>query len=126
MSCYLLSGGQNSPYGVYHLADLRSTSATGPSGRAHALDLARPSVYNKGGEAFEPLEVGTMRRRAYGRDTELSIRMFAVMFLLAAVYLFFLTVLWASGVSFIFIVVIAAVMLGVQYYFSDKMVLMAM
>ena len=67
-----------------------------------------------------------MRRRAYGRDTELSIRMFAVMFLLAAVYLFFLTVLWASGVSFIFIVVIAAVMLGVQYYFSDKMVLMAM
>ncbi|HKZ50452.1 MAG TPA: zinc metalloprotease HtpX [Dehalococcoidia bacterium] len=67
-----------------------------------------------------------MRRRAYGRDTELSIRMFAVMFLLAAVYLFFLTVLWAAGVGVIFIAVIAGVMLLVQYYFSDKMVLMAM
>src|SRR3990172_3237914 len=67
-----------------------------------------------------------MRTKWYGRDTELSVRMFVTMFLLAAVYLGFLTVLWQSGLDFVSLALIAAVLLGVQYYFSDKMVLWTM
>ncbi len=67
-----------------------------------------------------------MRRKWYGRDTELSVRMFITMFLLAAVYLGFLAVLWQSGLDFVSLAVIAALLLGVQYYFSDKMVLWTM
>lgn len=64
-----------------------------------------------------------MRRKWYGRDTELTIRMFLVMFLLAVVYLFFLTFLWAAGLDFFTLAIIAALMLGVQYFFSDKIAL---
>jgi heat shock protein HtpX len=52
--------------------------------------------------------------------------MFITMFLLAAVYLGFLAVLWQSGLDFVSLAVIAALLLGVQYYFSDKMVLWTM
>ena len=48
------------------------------------------------------------------------------MFLLAAVYLGFLTALWAAGFDFVSLAVIAAVLVGVQYYFSDQMVLWSM
>jgi heat shock protein HtpX len=67
-----------------------------------------------------------MNRRTIGRDPELTFRMFLTMFLLAVVYLAFMTVLWAAGAPFMFIIIMAAVMLGIQYYFSDKMVLWAM
>ncbi|MBI4234460.1 MAG: zinc metalloprotease HtpX [Chloroflexi bacterium] len=67
-----------------------------------------------------------MHRRDIGRDPGLSARMFLVMFLLALVYLFFVSVLWALGVNWIVIAVFAAIMLGIQYYFSDKLVLMSM
>ena len=67
-----------------------------------------------------------MRRKWYGRDTELSVRMFLTMFLLAALYLGFLVVLWRSGVGFVTLALIAGVMLGVQYFFSDKLVLLSM
>jgi heat shock protein HtpX len=60
------------------------------------------------------------------KDWGLTFRMYLVMFLLALVYLFFLSVLWALGINWIFIGVIAAVMLFVQYVFSDKLVLMSM
>jgi heat shock protein HtpX len=52
--------------------------------------------------------------------------MFLVMALLGVLYLGFIAVLWAIGLSFVFIIVIAAVMLGIQYFFSDKIALAAM
>lgn len=67
-----------------------------------------------------------MQRRLYGRDTELTVRMLLVGAMLLAVYVFFMWALWAIGLSFAFIIVIAAVMLGIQYFASDKLVLMTM
>jgi heat shock protein HtpX len=67
-----------------------------------------------------------MRRSLYGRDTELSVRMFVVMFLLAALYLAFLFVLYQAGFGYSTIIVIAAILLAVQYYFSDRLVLMSL
>jgi len=64
-----------------------------------------------------------MRRKWYGGDTQLSIRMFIVMFLLTAVYLAFLWVLWEAGVGMVTLIFIAAIMAGVQYFMSDKLVL---
>jgi heat shock protein HtpX len=52
--------------------------------------------------------------------------MFIVMFLLAALYLGFIAILFAARVDAITIAVIAGALLFVQYYFSDKIVLMAM
>ena len=64
-----------------------------------------------------------MRRRWQGGDLGLSIRMFLVMFLLAALYLGFLVVLASAGVDFVSLIVIAAVLLGVQFFLSDKIAL---
>src|SRR3990170_4809524 len=65
-------------------------------------------------------------RRWYGRDTGLSVRMFLTMFLLAVVYLAFLTFLFWIGVDSLFLVVIAGGFVLAQYFFSDKLVLMTM
>lgn len=62
----------------------------------------------------------------WGRDTELSVRMFLVMFLLAVLYLGFIAVLWAVGVQFIAIIIIALALLSVQYFLSDKIALLSM
>lgn len=70
--------------------------------------------------------VEEMRTRWYGRDTGLAVRMFVTMFLLFALYLAFITVLWFAGLDFFSLLVIAGVLLGVQYYFSDKLVLWSM
>lgn len=67
-----------------------------------------------------------MRSRHWYRDGGLQARMAFVMFLLAALYLFFMTVLWSTGVNFIVILFVAGGLLFVQYYFSDKMVLASM
>lgn len=67
-----------------------------------------------------------MRQRAIGHDAGLSTRMFLVMALLGVLYLGFMAVLWSIGLNFAFLIVIAAVMLGVQYFFSDKIALAAM
>ncbi|MCL5110734.1 MAG: zinc metalloprotease HtpX [Chloroflexi bacterium] len=67
-----------------------------------------------------------MRRSLYGRDTELSVRMFIVMFLLAALYLAFVFVLYQAGLGYSTIIVIAAILLAAQYYFSDKLVLLSL
>jgi len=45
------------------------------------------------------------------------------MFLLAALYLLFIAILWAAGVGFIIIAVIAGGMLLIQYFTSDQLVL---
>ncbi|MGI6285855.1 zinc metalloprotease HtpX [Neomoorella humiferrea] len=65
-------------------------------------------------------------RRQIGSDAGLTARMFLTMFLLAAVYLFFLVVLWQAGVSYTGIIIFVGIMLAVQYYFSDRMVLWSM
>ncbi|MCL5257468.1 MAG: zinc metalloprotease HtpX [Chloroflexi bacterium] len=67
-----------------------------------------------------------MRRKWYGRDTQLTIRMFLTMFLLFAVYAAFMAVLWYIGVGLLPLVLIAAVFLFIQYYYSDRLVLWSM
>ena len=66
------------------------------------------------------------RRRGIGKDRGLQLRMYFVMFNLALVYLFFIGAMFVLGVDLIFIGVIAALLLGVQYFFSDKLVLRSM
>jgi heat shock protein HtpX len=65
------------------------------------------------------------RRRWYGRDTGLSVRMFIVMLLLAALYLAFVLVLDALHVPVGTLVVIVGLMLAAQYYYADRLVLLA-
>ena len=65
-----------------------------------------------------------MRQHTYGRDRELTFRMFFTMFLLAAVFVAFLGLLFWAGIHPIFILVIAVAMALFQYYGSDKLVLM--
>jgi heat shock protein HtpX len=64
-----------------------------------------------------------MRQRWYGGDMGLQARMFITMFLLAALYLGFMAAMFYAGVDAGAIMLFAMVMLGVQYFFSDKLVL---
>lgn len=61
-------------------------------------------------------------RRSFG-DPQLSFRMFFTMFLLAALYLAFVLVLFQAGLDSASMLVIVGLMLAAQYYFSDQMVL---
>ncbi len=67
-----------------------------------------------------------MRRGIYKPDTELTIRMFGTLFLLGLVYLVFMGVLLAAGTGILMMVVFAGVMLLIQYFTSDKLVLWSM
>ncbi len=67
-----------------------------------------------------------MNRNWYGHDAGLSTRMFITMFLLALLYLAFLAVLWGVGVDYLSLLIVAAAMLGIQYYFSDRLALWSM
>ncbi len=49
--------------------------------------------------------------------------MFFTIFLLVVVYLFFLAVLSSYGTSSIFMIIFTGLFMGVQYFYSDKMVL---
>jgi heat shock protein HtpX len=69
------------------------------------------------------VEVNPLNRKAIGRDTGLTVRMFLTMFLLAALYLAFVFVLVRAGVGIIFVALIAGGLLVVQYYLSDTLVL---
>lgn len=62
----------------------------------------------------------------YKRDLQLSARMLLTMFLLGAVYLAFLFFLWYLHVNIILLIVLAAVILGVQFFFADKIALFSM
>src|SRR5690349_19430807 len=66
------------------------------------------------------------RPTSFGKDTGLQARMVLTMFLLGLVYVVFMGVLFAAGASAVFIVVIAAVLFGVQFFASDKLALHAM
>ncbi len=61
--------------------------------------------------------------RKWERDLGLQGRMFFTMFLLIVVYLFFLAVLSYYGTSSIFMIIFIGLFMGVQYFYSDKMVL---
>jgi heat shock protein HtpX len=67
-----------------------------------------------------------MARHWYSEDKQLTLRMLLVLFLLAALYLGFIAVLWSSGVSLAGVVLVAALLLGAQYYYSDRIVLWSM
>ncbi len=59
------------------------------------------------------------------RDWGLKVRMWFTMFMLFLITIAFLTLLWLYGVSTPMLVLIAGGMLFVQYYFSDRLALLA-
>jgi heat shock protein HtpX len=66
------------------------------------------------------------RRPSFGKDTGLQARMLLTVFLLGAVYLVFVGILFAAGASAAVIVVIAVVLLLLQLFTSDKLALATM
>lgn len=67
-----------------------------------------------------------MTRRWYGRDRSLSVRMGITIFLLGLVYVGFISALIAAGAGAVIVLVIAAAVLLVQLFFSDKLALASM
>ena len=66
-----------------------------------------------------------MVQRSYGRDRQLTIRMFFTMAMLVLLYVAFMGLLFWAGIHPIFILVVAVAMAAFQYFASDRMVLMA-
>ncbi len=64
--------------------------------------------------------------KSFGRDTGLQVRMLVTMLLLAAVYAVLLGVIFAAGAGAVTMVVVAAGLLGFQFFASDKLALHAM
>ena len=64
-------------------------------------------------------------KKSYGRDTSLSARMLLTMLLLGVVYVAFFGIVLFYVQSLVFVLFFAALLLGSQYYFSDKIVLAA-
>ena len=64
--------------------------------------------------------------RRFRSDPQLVARMGATMFLIGALYVLVFALLVAKGIAFGPLIVIAAIMLFAQYYFSDKMALFGM
>lgn len=64
-------------------------------------------------------------RRWYGRDTQLTVRMGCTLFLLAVLYTAFLAVLWRLTGSAVLLVAVGAALVLVQYFASDKLVLLS-
>lgn len=67
-----------------------------------------------------------MATTRFPRDAGLSTRMLITMFLLGLLYVAFIGVLLAVGVSLIVVVIIAGALLFAQYYFSDRIALFSM
>ncbi|HHW40963.1 MAG TPA: zinc metalloprotease HtpX [Syntrophomonadaceae bacterium] len=63
--------------------------------------------------------------RRFPVDYGLTARMFLTMFLLAALYLFFGWVLWKAGLGFTSMVFVVGIMLFLQYFLSDRLVLLS-
>jgi heat shock protein HtpX len=67
-----------------------------------------------------------MKRKSYGRDAGLTLRMISTTFLLGLLYVVFAVVLFTqTGVGYIGMVVILGAVLVFQYYTSDKLALRA-
>jgi heat shock protein HtpX len=67
-----------------------------------------------------------MADRGYPKDPGLTARMGLTIFLLGLLYVVFIGVLLAVGLSLAFVIVIAGVLLFCQYYFSDKIAMFSM
>ncbi len=67
-----------------------------------------------------------MAKRWYGRDSGLTARMGLTMFLLGLVYVVFMGVIIAMGAGTVIVVVIAAIVMLVQLFFSDRLALASM
>ncbi|MGO9964722.1 MAG: zinc metalloprotease HtpX [Acidimicrobiales bacterium] len=65
-------------------------------------------------------------RTRYPVDRGLTARMMTTVFLLGLLYALFVTVLFLVGVKLVFIIVIALVVLFVQYFYSDRIALYSM
>jgi heat shock protein HtpX len=65
-------------------------------------------------------------QRKLGVDVGLTTRMFLTMFLLAVVYLLFIGALYYWGISLGLIIPVALILLALQYYYSDKLILMSL
>ncbi len=65
-------------------------------------------------------------RWTYGKDTSLTLRMYFVMFMLAGLYLFFVTAMWGLGIPIQFVIIIAGLMFMFQWFGSEKLVLRSM
>lgn len=63
--------------------------------------------------------------RRFPVDYGLTARMFFTMFLLAALYLFFGWVLWRAGLGLTGMVFVVGIMLLLQYFLSDRLVLLS-
>lgn len=61
--------------------------------------------------------------RKWPTDWNLTVRMFLTLVAMGAIYLGFLTVLYWYGVDPVSLMIIAGLMLGIQYFFSDRLVL---
>jgi heat shock protein HtpX len=64
------------------------------------------------------------QQRGFGRDHELTLRMFFTMFMLAVIYVAFIGLLFWAGVPWFFILIISIGMALFQYFMSDKLVFM--
>src|SRR5579884_2047951 len=67
-----------------------------------------------------------MRRSSFGRDTGLQARMLLTMFLLGLVYAVLIAVAVQAGAGIGAVVVIAAILFGLQLFASDKIALAVM
>jgi len=67
-----------------------------------------------------------MRNTSFGKDTGLQARMLLTMFLLGAVYVAFVGVLFASGASGLMIAVVAGGLVALQFFASEAIGLRAM
>jgi heat shock protein HtpX len=65
-------------------------------------------------------------RSTFGKDTGLQARMVLTMFLLGLVYVVFVGILFAAGAGAGLIVVVAVVLLALQFFASDKIALATM
>ena len=67
-----------------------------------------------------------MKKTSFGKDTGLQARMLLTMFLLGAVYVAFVGVLFAAGASGVMIAVVAGGLVAVQFFASEAIGLRAM
>src|SRR6266536_1805791 len=66
------------------------------------------------------------RPTSFGRDPGLQARMLITMFLLGAVYVLLIGVLFAAGAQGLMIAIVAVALLSLQFFTSDKLALRAM
>src|SRR3954468_24512985 len=99
-----------------------ATKATPKRTRSRAAYRPALSILN---ERLRSCSVTMASRSTFGRDTGLQARMLFTIFLLGAVYVVFIGVLFAAGASAVTIVFIAAALFLFQLFASDKIALAA-